>query len=205
MFRPNCRSNRLLLGLELARARRAPRRAWLRLSPALLLVRVLDLALRDLFERHRQVVLRARLDERGQELVERAFAELVVVVVDLPGTLRGHDHEGVARVHVVQQFVDAGMDHGSEMLPAAEGAACGAGEKAVRALPVRPDKPGRTASGRLEALGARCGNFSSDDALELVDRAVQLVIDDRVGELAGELALLERLRQALLDLAFAFG
>src|SRR2546430_8944364 len=132
MFRPNCRSNRLLLGLELALARRAPRRAWLRLSPALLLVRVLDLALRDLFERHRQVVLRARLDERGQELVERAFAELVVVVVDLPGTLRGHDHERVARVHVVQQFVDAGMDHGSEMLPAARGAACGAVEKAVK-------------------------------------------------------------------------
>src|SRR5436305_3883728 len=72
-------------------------------------------------------------------------------------------------------------------------------------LPVRPDKPGRRASGRLEALGARCGDFSSDDALELVDRAVQLVIDDRVGELAGELALLEGLREALPDLAFAFG
>src|SRR6185312_7625384 len=86
----------------------------------LLLIGVLDLALRNLFERHRQVVLRTRLDERGQELVERAFAELVVVVVDLPGALRGHDHERVARVHVVQQFVDAGMDHGSRMVPAAE-------------------------------------------------------------------------------------
>src|SRR5204863_9161490 len=82
-------------------------------SYALLLVGVLDLALCGLFERHRQVVLRARLDERGQELIERAFAELVVVVVDLPGALRGHDHEGVARVHVVEQFVYAGMDHGS--------------------------------------------------------------------------------------------
>src|SRR5437764_15414230 len=90
----------------------------MRLSSSLLLVRVLDLALRDLFERHREVVLRARLDERGQELVERAFAKLVVVVVDLPGPLRRHDHERVARVHVVQQFVDAGMDHGSEMVPA---------------------------------------------------------------------------------------
>src|ERR1700756_3025204 len=86
----------------------------------LLLIGVLDLALRNLFERHRQVVLRTRLDERGQELVERAFAELVVVVVDLPGALRGHDHERVARVHVVQQSVDAGMDHGSRMVPAAE-------------------------------------------------------------------------------------
>src|SRR5207247_2177961 len=127
MFKPNCASNR-----PVTRARTnagtskkgAPRRAWLRLSPALLLVRVLDLALRDLFERHRQVVLRARLDERGQELVERAFAELVVVVVDLPGTLRSHDHEGVARVNIVQQFVDAGMDHGSEMVPAARDTAC---------------------------------------------------------------------------------
>src|SRR3954468_23624504 len=97
-----------------------------------LLVRVLDLALRDLFERHRQVVLRSRLDEWGQELVERAFAELVVVVVDLPGTLRGHDHEGVARVNVVEQFVDAGVDHGSEMVPAAAGTACGAALEAVR-------------------------------------------------------------------------
>src|SRR5215212_2396723 len=99
----------------------------------LLLVRVLDLALGGLFERHRQVVLRARLDERGQELVESAFAELVVVVVDLPGALRGHDDEGVARVHVVEQFVDAGMDHGLEMLPAARGAACRVAQEAVQA------------------------------------------------------------------------
>src|SRR4029078_2664816 len=53
--------------------------------------------------------------------------------------------------------------------------------------------------------GPRGGNFSSDDALELVDRALQLVVDDRIGELTGELALLERLREPLLDLALAFG
>src|SRR6185295_10296013 len=85
----------------------------------LLLIGVLDLALSNLFERHRQIVLRARLDERGQELVERAFAELVVIVVDLPGALRGHDHERVARVHVLQQVVDAGFDHRRGMVAVA--------------------------------------------------------------------------------------
>src|SRR5437764_188637 len=58
---------------------------------------------------------------------------------------------------------------------------------------------------RLEALGARCGNLSSDDDLELVDCALQLVVDDRVGELVGQLALLERLGEPFLDLALAFG
>jgi hypothetical protein len=55
-------------------------------------VRVLvpDLARGDLFEGHRQVVLRAGLDQRGQ-LVERALAELVVVVVDLPRALGADD------------------------------------------------------------------------------------------------------------------
>ena len=47
-------------------------------------VRVLDLALGDFFEGHRQVVLGARLHERRRVVVERALAELVVVVVDLP-------------------------------------------------------------------------------------------------------------------------
>src|SRR5919109_5230019 len=89
-------------------------------APWLLRVGVLDLALRGLLKRHRQIVLRPRLDERGQELIERAFAELVVVVVDLPSTLRSDDHERVARVDVLEQAVDAGMDHGREMLPAAE-------------------------------------------------------------------------------------
>src|ERR1700745_2382658 len=73
-------------------------------------VLVLDLALGDFLEGHGQVVLRARLDE-GRKLLEGALAELVVVVVDLPGALGGDDHERVARVDVVQQLVDAGMDH----------------------------------------------------------------------------------------------
>src|SRR5205814_1199777 len=49
---------------------------------------------------------------------EGALAELVVVVVDLPGALRGHDHQRVARVHVLEQVVDARMDHGRDMVPA---------------------------------------------------------------------------------------
>src|SRR5207244_6323909 len=80
----------------------------------LLRVRVLDFALADFLEGHRQVVLRARLHERGQELVERALAELVVVVVDLPGTLRRDDHQRIAGIDVLEQFVNAGMDHGRE-------------------------------------------------------------------------------------------
>src|SRR5688500_8444897 len=80
----------------------------------LLRVLVLDLALADLLQGHGQVVLRARFDERRRGLFEaHALAELVVVVVDLPCALRGHDDERVARVHVVEQGVDAGMDHGA--------------------------------------------------------------------------------------------
>src|SRR5204862_1521966 len=81
------------------------------------LVFVLDLALGDFLEGHGQVVLGARLDERRQ-LVEGALAQLVVVVVDLPGALRGDDDERVARVHVAEQLVDPRMDHGRDMVAA---------------------------------------------------------------------------------------
>src|SRR5262249_14268015 len=77
-----------------------------------------DLALGDFLESHGQVVLGARLDER-RKLVERALTELVVVVVDLARALRGDDDERVARVDVVQELVDSGMDHGRLMVPAA--------------------------------------------------------------------------------------
>src|ERR671922_33614 len=53
-----------------------PRRTRAICGPSVL-VAVLDLPLGDLLERHRQIVLRARLDERGWVLVERA-PELVV-------------------------------------------------------------------------------------------------------------------------------
>src|SRR6059058_371831 len=95
--------------------KRATRR---RRERALAPVLVAQLALGDLLQGHGQVVLRARLDERRRRLVERALAEHVVVVVDLARALGGDDHERVARVHVLEQLVDAGMDHGRAMVPA---------------------------------------------------------------------------------------
>src|SRR4029453_1423787 len=71
-----------------------------------------DLALGDLFEGHRQVVLRARLDERRRKVIERAFAELVMVVVDLPGPLcRRNDQRGGRPPHVSEEIVDSWIHH----------------------------------------------------------------------------------------------
>src|SRR5665213_319547 len=83
----------------------------------LLDVFVLQHALRNFLHSHREVILRAGFDERRRIVVERAFAELMVVVVDLPGTLRGHDDERIARVNVLEQIVYAGMNHGLDMVP----------------------------------------------------------------------------------------
>src|ERR671919_2880634 len=84
-----------------------------------LLVRDGDLALGDLLEGHRQVVLRARLDERRRKVVERALAELVVIVVDLPGAFGGRDHESVSRAFDgSEQIVQSWMHHRAESLPA---------------------------------------------------------------------------------------
>ena len=69
-------------------ARHAPRRA-------LYAVAVLDLALGDFLEGDREVVLRARVDHRRRELLERALAEVVVVRVDLARALGGDDHARV--------------------------------------------------------------------------------------------------------------
>src|SRR5665213_24148 len=84
----------------------------------LLDVFVLQHALRNFLHSHREVILRAGFDERRRIVVERAFAELVVVVVDLPGTLRGHDDKRIARVDVLEQIVYTGMDHRSGMVAA---------------------------------------------------------------------------------------
>src|SRR6478752_7011422 len=72
----------------------------------------------DLLHGHREVVLRAGFHERRRIVVEGAFAELVVVVVDLPGPLCGHDHERIARINVLKQVIDAGINHGRDMVPA---------------------------------------------------------------------------------------
>src|SRR3954453_7324969 len=75
-------------------------------------------ALGNFLEGHGQVVLRARFHQRRRIVVEGAFAELMVVVVDLPGALRGDDDERIARIHVVKQVIDSWMDHGRDMVPA---------------------------------------------------------------------------------------
>src|SRR5947207_583652 len=67
-----------------------PVSAWSVRSEFLLGVVVLQHALADFLEGHGEVVLRPALDEGRQVVAEGAFAELVVVVVDLPGALRGH-------------------------------------------------------------------------------------------------------------------
>src|SRR5919109_2097857 len=78
-----------------------------------------DLALGDLLEGHRQVVLRPRFDERRREIVERPLAELVMVVVDLARPLGSGDHERVAgAVDVCEQIFESWIHHRAGSLPA---------------------------------------------------------------------------------------
>src|SRR5262245_58004295 len=80
---------------------------------------VLDLPAGDLFHRHREVVLRAGLDQGRRGFLEaHALPQLVVVVVDLPRALGGDDDQGVPRIDPVEQIVDAWIDHGRAMVPA---------------------------------------------------------------------------------------
>src|ERR671925_674462 len=95
-----------------------PRRTRAMAPIELARVLVRDLALGDFLEGHRQIVLRAGLHE-GRKLVEGAFAELVVVVVDLARALGGHDHERVPGVDVFEQRVNAWLDPLADMVPAA--------------------------------------------------------------------------------------
>ena len=98
--------------------------SWKRRRGVRLGVRVGDLCLRDLFHRHRQVVLRPGLDQRRRCHVEAdALAELVVIAVDLAGPLGGHDDERVARVDVLEQIIDARFDH-EEAMVAANSSSC---------------------------------------------------------------------------------
>src|SRR5918996_4574434 len=77
-----------------------------------------NLALGDLFEGHREVILGARLHERGREVVEGALAELVVVVVDLAGALGAGDHQAVARLTgVPEELIDPWIHHLGLSLP----------------------------------------------------------------------------------------
>src|SRR3954447_16233190 len=74
-------------------------------------VAVRDLAGRDFLERDRQVVLRGGVDHRRRELLEGALTQIVVVRVDLPGTLGGHDHARIRGVDMLEQAVYAGRNH----------------------------------------------------------------------------------------------
>src|SRR3954453_18954046 len=74
-------------------------------------VLVPELAVRDLFERDGEVVLRGRLDHRRRELVERPLAQVVVIGVDLARALGGDDHTGVVGVDLLHELVDARADH----------------------------------------------------------------------------------------------
>src|SRR3954447_2591507 len=82
--------------------------------PAGLAVLVLDLARGDFLERDRQVVLRAALDHRRRKLVERALAQVVVVAVDLTRPLGRDKHGGVVGVDMLEERVDARVDHAFE-------------------------------------------------------------------------------------------
>src|SRR6476659_8408790 len=86
--------------------------------PGLLHVVVGQHPLGDLLHRHREVVLRAGLHERRRIVVEGAFAELVVVVVDLPCPLGRNDDERIARIDVQEQIVYTRLNHLGEMVPA---------------------------------------------------------------------------------------
>src|SRR4029079_15767986 len=70
-----------------------------------------QLALGDLLEGHRQVVLRARLHHRRRERVDVALAELVVTGVELPRALGGDDHERVLGVDALEELVDGRVNH----------------------------------------------------------------------------------------------
>src|SRR5262249_34447936 len=62
---------------------------------------------------------------------------------------------------------------------------------------------GQTPAGSVPPSETRRRKLSSDDALELGNCAFEVVVDDRIGELAGELALFKRLGGALRNLGLA--
>src|SRR5260370_28427742 len=64
----------------------------------------------DLTERDGQrLLLTARLDQRA-DVLQQPLAELGVIRVDLPGALRGHDHQPVLAVHDLEKLVDRRVD-----------------------------------------------------------------------------------------------
>src|SRR3954471_19111742 len=80
-------------------------------AKALRAVAVLDLPRGDFLEGDLQVVLRVGVDHRRRVLVERPLTEVVVVRVDLAGTLGGHQNTRIMGVDTLQEGVEAGLDH----------------------------------------------------------------------------------------------
>src|SRR5690606_23588563 len=75
-------------------------------SPGLFAFGVLEQVGVDLAKRYRQrLLVQTRLDQRP-DVFEDAVAELVVVVVDLPGALGGEDDQRVLARHPFEKFVD---------------------------------------------------------------------------------------------------
>src|SRR5262245_40064140 len=75
------------------------------------LVLVLELARRRLVQGDREVVAAAGLDHRRRVLTVGALGERVVVGVDLTGPLGGDDDSRVVGVRLIQELVDAWLDH----------------------------------------------------------------------------------------------
>ena len=65
----------------------------------------------NFLESDREGGLGSGLDHRRREFLEGSLAEVVIIAVDLPGALGGHEHARVVGVNVVEQTVDAGGDH----------------------------------------------------------------------------------------------
>src|SRR3954453_12971198 len=108
-----------------------------------LAVLVLDLAGGDFLGRDRGVVLRAGVDHRGRELVERPLAEVVVVRVDLTGALGRDENGGVVGDDVLEEAVDARRDHAPSVAggEAAAGAPHALMRRSPRAPPRRAPRP----------------------------------------------------------------
>src|SRR3954466_2098276 len=129
------------------RIRAKSRRPWVDLRLAVV---VLDLARGDFLERDREVVLRAALDHGRRELVEGALAQVVVVRVDLTRALGSDEHGRVVGVDVLEQRVDARVDHAVE----------GTSARTRRPAPDRADQP----LGRASATARRTIAVSSSTA-----------------------------------------
>jgi len=141
--------------------RGTPPRAGQRLS-----VVVLDLSGCDLLEGDRQIVFRAGFDHRGRELVERSLAEVVVVAVDLSralGGIRRRSRSWSRRCRADGRF----------------------GGRSRSLLPFLGEIPSVVGAASVARPHAR-SEFGGDDRRELVERVLEAIVDDHVGQTRAE-------------------